>query len=147
MQPSKATFHAASAFLDRTKNASQDVNESLTSVAACPFCYANADLRKDQQNDGITAFVRFWKKRIGELPEELIRDAKLTTCANLNRLNRKGVQFITLRRRSPQLLQELLARPRSAWRRIELGGVSRQYKTPRILDATVTLDHNDGPLR
>lgn len=111
------------------------------------FCYANADLRKDQQNDEIMAFVQFWKQRTGELPEELIFDSKLTTYANLNRLNQKGVQFITLRRRSPQLLQELLARPRSAWRRIELEGVSRQYKTPRILDATVTLDHYDGPLR
>jgi hypothetical protein len=111
------------------------------------FCYANADLRKDQQNDEIMAFVQFWKRRTGELPEELIFDSKLTTYANLNRLNQKGVQFITLRRRSPQLLQELLARPRSAWRRIELEGVSRQYKTPRILDATVTLEHYDGPLR
>jgi len=33
----------------------------------------------------------------------------------------------------------LLARPRSAWRRIELAGVSRLYRTPRILDDQVTL--------
>jgi hypothetical protein len=84
------------------------------------FCYANSDLRKEQQDDEVLAFVRFWKKRTGRLPEELIFDSRLTTHANLNRLNRQGVQFITLRRRSPRLLQELLARPRSAWRRIEL---------------------------
>jgi hypothetical protein len=111
------------------------------------FCYANADLRKEQQNDEILAFVRFWKERTGKLPEELIFDSKLTTYANLNRLDRQGVQFITLRRRSPQVLHDLLAQPRSAWRRIELQGVSRQYKTPRILDAQVTLAHYDGPLR
>ncbi len=39
------------------------------------------------------------------------------------------------------------ARPRSAWRRIELEGVSRQYRTPRILDETVTLVGYEGPLR
>lgn len=111
------------------------------------FCYANADLRKEQQNDEILAFVQFWKERTGKLPEELIFDSKLTTYANLNRLNRQGVQFITLRRRSPQLVHDLLARPRSAWRRIELQGVSRQYKTPRILDEPVTLADYDGPLR
>jgi hypothetical protein len=111
------------------------------------FCYANSDLRKQTQNDEILAFVQFWKKRTGKLPEELIFDSKLTTYANLNRLNRQGVQFITLRRRSPQLLHDLLARPRSAWRRIELDGVSRLYKTPRILDDTVTLADYDGPLR
>ena len=103
------------------------------------FCYANSDLRKEQQDDEVLAFVRFWKKRTGKLPEELIFDSRLTTHANLNRLNRQGVQFITLRRRSPRLLQELLARPRSAWRRIELAGVSRLYRTPRILDDQVTL--------
>jgi hypothetical protein len=111
------------------------------------FCYANSDLRKEQQDDEVLAFVRFWKERTGKLPEELIFDSRLTTHANLNRLNRQGVQFITLRRRSPRLLHELLARPRSAWRRIELAGVSRQYKTPRILDDQVTLADYTGPIR
>jgi hypothetical protein len=111
------------------------------------FCYANCDLRKDEQNDEILQFVKFWKERTGHLPEELIFDSKLTTYANLNRLNEQGVQFITLRRRSPQLLHDLLARPRSAWRRIELEGVSRQYKAPRILDDQLTLADYRGPLR
>jgi hypothetical protein len=111
------------------------------------FCYANCDLRKDQQNDEVLAFVRFWKDRTGELPEELIFDSKLTTYTHLNQLNQQGVQFITLRRRSAQMLKDLQARPRSAWRRIELEGVSRQYRTPRILDETVTLAGYEGPLR
>lgn len=111
------------------------------------FCYANADLRKDQQNDEILRFVEFWKQRTGKLPEELIFDSKLTTYAKLHELNRQGVQFITLRRRGPQLLHELAARPRSAWRKIELAGVSRLYKTPRILDEQVTLKDYDGPIR
>ena len=111
------------------------------------FCYANSDLRKERQDDEVLAFVRFWKKRTGRLPEELIFDSKLTPHANLNRLNRQGVQFITLRRRSPRLLHQLLARPHSAWRRIELAGVSRLYRTPRILDDQVTLADYTGPIR
>jgi Transposase DDE domain len=111
------------------------------------FCYANSDLRKETQNDEILAFTKFWKERTGHLPEELIFDSKLTTYGNLNRLNQQGVQFITLRRRNPQLLHDLLARPRSAWRQIELDGVSRIYKTPRILDETVTLADYKGPIR
>ncbi len=111
------------------------------------FCYANSDLRKDQQNDEILQFVKFWRQRTGTLPEELIFDSKLTTYSNLNRLNRQGIQFITLRRRNHALVTDLLTRPRSAWRRIELNGVSRVYKTPRILDEQVTLAGYDGPLR
>jgi hypothetical protein len=111
------------------------------------FCYANSDLRKDEQNDEILRFTEFWKERTGHLPGELIFDSKLTTHRNLNRLNKQQIQFITLRRRSPQLVHELLTRPRSAWRQIELTGVSRQYKTPRILDEQVTLADYDGLIR
>jgi hypothetical protein len=111
------------------------------------FCYANSDLRKEDQNDEILEFVKFWKERTGRAPQELIFDSKLTTYANLNQLNQEGVQFITLRRRSVKMLDELLAQPRSAWRRIELEGVSRQYKTPRILDERVTLAGYEGEIR
>jgi len=111
------------------------------------FCYANGELRKDQQNDEILRFVRFWKERTGRYPEELIFDSKLTTYAKLNELNRLGIQFTTLRRRSPGLMREIGQTPTSAWRRIELKGVSRKYKHPRILDGRITLADYDGPLR
>jgi hypothetical protein len=111
------------------------------------FCYANTDLRKEQQNDEILAFARYWKKRTGQFPGELIFDSKLTTQANLSKLNRQDIKFITLRRRGPKLLEDLARHPRSAWRRIELSGVSRIYRTPRILDRRVTLDDYEGPIR
>ncbi|HKA06238.1 MAG TPA: hypothetical protein VKD71_03205, partial [Gemmataceae bacterium] len=111
------------------------------------FCYANGELRKAQQNDEILRFVEFWKQRTGRLPEELIFDSKLTTYANLNKLNRMGIDFITLRRRSPKLLEEIAQTPSSAWHRVELESVSRAYKTPRVLDREVTLNDYDGPVR
>lgn len=111
------------------------------------FCYANTEVRKEDQNDEIIRFVEFWKQRTGKLPEELIFDSKLTTYRHLSELNRLGVQFITLRRRGPKLVEELEARPRSAWRRISLASVTRQYRTPRIIDESISLDDYEGPLR
>jgi hypothetical protein len=111
------------------------------------FCYANGDLGKDEQNDEILRFVEFWKQRTGHLPEELIFDSKLTTYANLHKLNRMGIQFITLRRRSKKLLDATAQVPASAWRRIELESTSRAYKTPRVLDQRIALNDYDGPLR
>jgi len=111
------------------------------------FCYANGQLRKDEQNEEILRFVEFWKKRTGRLPEELIFDSKLTTYGHLNRLNQMGIAFITLRRRSAKMLREIYQEPVSAWRRIELQGVSRIYKTPRILDRRIQLRDYPGPLR
>lgn len=111
------------------------------------FCYANADLRKEVQNDEILQFVEFWKKRTGHLPEELIFDSKLTTYNNLDKLNKWAIDFITLRRRSKKMLQEINNEPMSAWRRIELQGVSRIYRTPRILNRKVILKDYEGPIR
>jgi transposase len=111
------------------------------------FCYANANLRKDSQNDEILRFIEFWKERTGHLPEELIFDSKLTTYNNLNNLNQMGIDFITLRRRSKKMLQEINNEPISVWRRIELQGVSRIYRTPRILDRKIVLNGYQAPIR
>jgi len=111
------------------------------------FCYASCDLRKDEQADEILRFVKFWKKQTGGLPEELIFDSKLTTYANLSRLNAMGIRFITLRRRSKKMVEAIRQVPPSAWRRIELRGVNRVYRTPRILSETITLDDYEGQLR
>ena len=111
------------------------------------FCYGNADLRKDEQNDEILRFLDYWQNRTGRLPKELIFDSKLTTYANLNKINKQGVRFITLRRRSRAMLEALYREPRSAWRRIELEGVSRIYRTPRVLDQQITLSGYEGAVR
>jgi hypothetical protein len=78
---------------------------------------------------------------------ELIFDSKLTTYAKLDELNRLGIRFITLRRRSKGLVRQIEQTPASAWRRIELKGVSRQYTRPRILDRRIALAGYEGPLR
>lgn len=111
------------------------------------FCYANGQIRKKDQNDEILRFVEFWKEKTGQLPAELIFDSRLTSYANLSKLNQLGIEFMTLRRRSRKLLKEIYATPPSAWRRIELQSVGRIYKTPRILDHRITLPHYQGPLR
>jgi len=111
------------------------------------FCYGNAHLRREEQNDEILNFAKFWKQRTGHLPQELIFDSKLTTYSNLDKLNQWGVEFITLRRRSRKMLQQVHKEPISAWRRIQLDGVSRIYKTPRILDSKITLKGYQTPIR
>jgi transposase len=111
------------------------------------FCYANAALRKEDQSDEILQFIKFWKERTGSYPQELVFDSKLTTYGKLNALNKKEIQFITLRRRSQALLRELDALPSSAWRRIELENVSREYRNPKIIDRQISLPDYEGPIR
>jgi len=103
------------------------------------FCYSNADLRKGEEADEIFRFVSFWKKAHGQLPRHLVFDSQLTTYANLAKLDAMKIGFITLRRRSPALLKEIYALPRSAWRQVELDVPTRLYRTPRVVEQRIRL--------
>jgi transposase len=103
------------------------------------FCYSNADLRKGEEANEIFRFISFWKRTHGTNPRELVFDSRLTTHANLARLDRMDIAFITLRRRSPRLLKEVALLPASAWRVVELDVPTRKYRTPRVFEQTVTL--------
>ena len=111
------------------------------------FCYANADLRKGEEAAEVLRFVSFWEQRYGERPRHLVFDSKLTTYANLSKLNALGITFITLRRRSPALQAEVATLPRSAWQTVHLKVPHRKYQTPRVVDQRVTLTGYTGTLR
>ena len=110
-------------------------------------CYANAGIPESQQPDEILKFVASWEKRTGGVPAELVFDSQLTTHANLNRLNRRGVRFMTLRRRTRAMLGAIWSRPASAWRRITLNSLTRSSRTPRVLDGRIRLKGDEGGLR
>lgn len=109
--------------------------------------YANAGVTKSEQADEILQFVRFWKKHTGKLPTELVFDSQLTTYEKLSELNREGISFITLRRRSPKMLRQIYSQPESAWRRISLPALTRIYRNPKVLEEHVTLSGYPGELR
>ncbi|MGH8648327.1 MAG: hypothetical protein ACREUP_03330, partial [Burkholderiales bacterium] len=108
-------------------------------AAGRAFCYSNADLRKGEEAEEIFNFVSFWKRTHGQLPRHLVFDSRLTTYAKLARLDQMGISFITLRRRSPKLLKEIVLLPRSAWRTIELDVPTRKFRTPRVYEQKVSL--------
>jgi hypothetical protein len=146
-------FHGADALLEKhyVSKRSRRQKGILAFVAqdadSRVFCYANGEIRKANQNDEILQFVQFWKQRTGRLPAELVFDSKLTTYANLSKLNAMGIAFITLRRRSQGMLEAIAQRPPSAWRRVELENVARAYRTPRVIDEKIELGDYKGPIR
>jgi hypothetical protein len=108
-------------------------------AAGRAFCYSNADLRKGEEAEEIFRFIDFWKKHHGDYPRHLVFDSRLTTYTHLARLDRLGITFITLRRRSASLLAEIERLPASAWRRVSLAVPTRKYKTPRVFEQPVAL--------
>ncbi len=103
------------------------------------FCYSNADIRKGEESEEIFRFISFWKRSRGEAPPHLVFDSKLTTQANLARLDKMGILFITLLRRDPKWIKEIALLPRSAWRTIELDVPTRKFRFPRVYEQKISL--------
>ena len=109
--------------------------------------YANAGVTKAEQAGEILQFVRFWTQHTGNVPAELVFDSQLTTYPKLSELNRAGICFITLRRRSQKMLREIYSQPDSAWQRISLPALTRIYRNPKVLENRVSLPGYEGELR
>ena len=103
------------------------------------FCYSNANIRKGEEPEEIFRFIAFWRRVHKAVPRHLVFDSRLTTYPNLARLDTMGIAFITLRRRSPQLLKEIALLPRSAWRTLDLDVPTRKFRTPRVYEQKVRL--------
>ncbi len=112
------------------------------------FCYANANLTRNEQSSEIMRFVEFWQQLTGHDPQWLYFDSKLTTYAELSQLNQRGgVHFVTIRRRGPALLKRLSDRPQSDWTPAVIDIPKRRHKRIRYLESEVFLGDYDGPLR
>lgn len=111
------------------------------------LCYSNAGITKSEQAGEILRFVDFWKSHTGKPPEELVFDSQLTTYHYLNELNRQGINFMTLRRRSHKMLGKIWCQPASAWRRITLKSMTRTFRTPKVLEERIHLKDYGGELR
>ena len=112
------------------------------------FCYANANLTRDEQSGEITRFVEFWEQVAGRAPDWLYFDSKLTNYAELSQLNQRGgVHFVTIRRRGPALLKRLSDRPESDWTSAVIDIPKRRQKHVRYLEEEVSLANYDGPVR
>src|SRR5215468_2626713 len=103
------------------------------------FCYSNADIRKGDEAEEIFRFIKFWTRQHGKPPQHLVFDYKLTTYKQLDRLDQQGIIFLTLRRRSPNLLAEVNDLPPSAWRTVNLDVPNRKYRTPQVYEQKVCL--------
>ena len=111
------------------------------------FCYANANLTRDEQHGEVLRFVEFWHDVTGQDPEWLYFDSKLTSYAELSRLNERGVYFATIRRRGPALLKRLRGRPASDWKAAVINIPTRRQQRIRYLEESVKLPDYQGLIR
>jgi hypothetical protein len=111
------------------------------------LCYANANLTRADQPGEPLRFVDFWHELTGSDPQWLYIDSKVMTYPELSRLNRRGVCFVTIRRRGAAIRRRLARRPAGAWQRAVLDTPKRCHTHIRYVDERVRLPGYEGEAR
>ena len=107
--------------------------------------YTGADIKREEADDQVLSFLRFWKKVKRGVKPTFVFDSKFTTYSNLSRLNEQGVRFITLRRRGKSMLDGI--DQLKSWKRIRIPHGKRKYPNPLVHESVITLDDYMGDLR
>ena len=107
--------------------------------------YSDACIRHRNESDAVLEFVDFWKEG-HKPPKMLIFDSRFTTYENLNKLNREGINFLTLRRRGKKLITQTNALPEQHWQIVTIAG-RRKHPKVRVHDSLINLRHYEGKVR
>ena len=109
--------------------------------------YGDTEIKHDNQSDAIYEFIDFYKPS-GNKINCLIFDSKFTTYRNLNQLNKDSIKFLTLRRRSNNIINQTEEIDNKLWTRVQLGKkFRRKHRNLLVFDTDIKLTDYDGPLR
>lgn len=109
------------------------------------LCFSDGEIRREDMNDEILEFVKFYKETVGIKPERLIFDSKLTTYGNLSSLNEEGILFITLKRRGKNFLKEVAGI--KEWKKVKIDKMGRKYKNLLVSESKVKIKDYEGLVR
>jgi hypothetical protein len=111
------------------------------------LCYANANLTRADQPGEPLRFVEFWRELTGSDPQWLYIDSKVMTYPELATLHRRGIWFVTIRRRGAAILRRLRQLPSSAWQKAVIDTPKRCHQHIRYVDERVRLPGYAGEIR
>jgi hypothetical protein len=107
--------------------------------------YTAADIQREEASHQVLEFLSFWKRVRRGVKPTLVFDSQFTTYENLSELNRRGIRFITLRRRGEKLLDQVESL--QPWKRIHIPHPKRKFPDPRVHESSVRLRGYQGLVR
>jgi hypothetical protein len=111
------------------------------------LCYANANLTRADQSGELMRFVEFWQGLTGHDPEWLYFDSKVVPYPELSGVNRRGINFVTIRRRGAAVIRRLRRLPPQAWQRALIDTPKRCHQHVRFVDEMIRLPGYEGEIR
>ncbi len=111
------------------------------------LCYSNANLARADQKGELMRFVEFWHAVTDADPQWLYFDSKLIDYAEMSRVNQRGIQFVTIRRRGAQIVRRLQQWPKADWKKAVIDTPKRCHQEIRYIEEMAKLRGYEGPIR
>jgi hypothetical protein len=113
------------------------------------LCYGDTTIRHNNQNDVVLEFLDFYHsdKYANDKLKYLVFDSKFTTYQNLDKLNAKGIKFITIRRRSKNLVDHINSIDNSRWKKIKVKRANGKSRTVTVCEEYGTIKGYNGIIR
>lgn len=118
--------------------------------------YGDAEIKHHHQSEAILEFIDFYQAQPGLSDGArqtgkincLIFDSKFTTYRHLNQLNQDKIKFLTLRRRSTKLIDEVEALEPAQWQKIHLNkSFRRKHRQLLVYESRIRIKDYDAELR
>ena len=130
-------------------------NKSLPSIQAVLaqdpesglLCYGDTTIRHKNEPEVVLEFLDFYHhdaQKDGKL-KYLIFDSKFTIYQNLNKLNSKGIKFITIRSRSKSLLERISQIEK--WKKIRVQKADGKGRNVYVYEELGSIKDYDGQIR
>ena len=102
------------------------------------LCYGDTTIKHDNQNDVILEFMDFYHEGTGKNVCYLVFDSKFTTLENLGRINKKGIKFITIQRKSKTLNEKIEQIEDSQWKTVTIEKANHKSRKVAFCESTTT---------
>ncbi len=110
--------------------------------------YGNTDVLHKDQNKVVLTFLDFYRQdKSGDDLKYLVFDSKMTTYQNLAELDRRGIKFITIRRRGKKIVEKLNELAPSKWKKKRVLCAGNKTRTLKIYDSIIYLKRYGGEIR
>jgi len=112
------------------------------------LCYGDTTVKHDNQDSVVLQFLDFYREGVGRKVNYVVFDSKFTTLENLGRIDKEGIKFVTIQRRSKKLNEKVLQIPQSQWRSVKVEKSNHKSRTVMYSESTTTNQrYGNGALR
>lgn len=111
--------------------------------------YGYAGVRHENESNVVLEYLDFYRstpKGTSEL-KYLVFDSKFTNYENLNKLNKEGIKFLTIRRRGRKMVERLNAMPPKAWKTIRVETTGPKKRILKVIEEQTNLPGYEGQIR